>query len=92
VSLPRAEYEAQVERNARTERDARRALRWSLLRTCLELVLSIAFGFSFIAWSAHTHDPELGLQLFHIGQLAWIAGVMITLLVAYRRGERRGDW
>lgn len=92
MSLARPEYEAQVARNALSERAARRATRWSLVRTAVELLASIAFGFSFIAFSAHTRDPVLGRQLFHIGQLAWVAAVTTTLLVAYRRGERRGDW
>jgi hypothetical protein len=92
VSLPRPGYEEQIARNARAERDAGRDRMLSLLRSALELVLSVAVGFGIMAWSIHTTDEVLGRQLFRLGQLAWIAGVVTTLLVAYRRGERRGDW
>jgi hypothetical protein len=92
VSLPRPEYEAQIARNLQADRDAGRDRMLSLLRSALELVLSVAVGFGIMAFSVHTQDEVLGRQLFRIGQLAWIAGVVTTLLAAYRRGERRGDW
>lgn len=92
MSLPRPGYEEQIARNARTEGDAGRDRMLSLLRSALELLLSVAVGFGVMGYSVHTRDEVLGRQLFQVGQLAWIAGVVTTLLVAYRRGEKRGDW
>jgi hypothetical protein len=92
MGLEREGYDEQIERNAAAERVARRD-RWrSLGRSLVELLLSIAVGFALIGYSAHTRDEALGRTLFDVGRLAWIAGVLVTLLAAYRRGERRGDW
>lgn len=92
MSTPRVGYQEQIERNRLSERAARRDRWLSMGRTLVELVLAVAVGFGFIAFSAHTRDEELGHMLFRVGQLAWIAGVLFALLAAYRRGERRGDW
>jgi hypothetical protein len=45
-----------------------------------------------IAWSAHTTDEVLGHAAFWGGLGLGNSGIIYTLLAAYRRGEKRGDW
>lgn len=49
-------------------------------------------GVFLIAWSAHTTDQTLGNAAFWGGLGIGNAGIIFTLLAAYRRGEKRGDW
>ena len=49
-------------------------------------------GTFLIAWSAHTTDETLGNMAFWGGLGLGNAGIIYTLLAAYRRGEKRGDW
>ena len=51
-----------------------------------------AVGVFLIAWSAHTTDATLGWAAFWGGLGVGNAGIIFTLLAAYRRGEKRGDW
>ena len=51
-----------------------------------------AVGLGLIAWSVHTTDDVLGHAAFYAGIGLGNAGIIYTLLAAYRRGERRGDW
>ena len=57
--------------------------------TCLAWAL---VGVACIAWSAHTSDLFSGRVAFFAGVGLGNGGVIFTLLAAYRRGERRGDW
>ncbi|HET7553679.1 MAG TPA: hypothetical protein VFK04_20465 [Gemmatimonadaceae bacterium] len=49
-------------------------------------------GLACIAWSLHTTVLWLGKTAFWGGIAIGNAGILFTLLGAYRRGERRGDW
>ncbi len=51
-----------------------------------------AVGIFLIAWSAHTTDLALGEAAFWGGLGLGNDGIIFTLLAAYRRGEKRGDW
>lgn len=92
MSLPRPEYEEQIARHLDTERQARRDYWRDMLRMVLQLTFWVAAGLLLIGWSLHTRDAALGAVLFLAGQTVWLSGVLFTLLAAYRRGERRGDW
>jgi len=49
-------------------------------------------GIFLIAWSAHTTDLAMGEAAFWAGLGVGNTGIIFTLLAAYRRGEKRGDW
>ena len=49
-------------------------------------------GIACIAWSAQTSSLFYGRLAFYTGVGLGNAGVIFTLLGAYRRGEKRGDW
>lgn len=72
----------------RADRDRTRDLVFSGMRC---LAWSFA-GVASILWSAHTADPIAGRVAFWSGVLVGNTGIAYTLLQAYRRGEKRGDW
>jgi hypothetical protein len=78
---------AEVERTD-AERDRRRDLTLSAL-ACLGWS---ALGIFCILWSAHTTSYTYGSIAFFSGVGVGNAGIIFTLLGAYRRGEKRGDW
>jgi hypothetical protein len=49
-------------------------------------------GLFLIAWAVHTTDETLGRAAFYVGIGVGNVGIIYTLLAAYRRGEKRGDW
>ncbi len=51
-----------------------------------------SFGVVSVLWSAHTTSMTYGRIAFFGGLGAGNAGIIFTLLGAYRRGEKRGDW
>ncbi|HEU4642544.1 MAG TPA: hypothetical protein VFS44_08825 [Gemmatimonadaceae bacterium] len=72
---------------AAAERDRRR----DLARTALECFGWAAAGILAILWSVHTTDPTAGRVAFYGGMGLGNGGILLSLLAAYRRGERRGD-
>lgn len=92
MPLPRPLREEMAASRARerevAERDKQRALGWA----ALQCVGWAALGVFLILWSAHTTDMTYGRVAFYGGIGAGNGGVLFTLLAAYRRGERRGDW
>jgi O-antigen/teichoic acid export membrane protein len=77
-----------AEENERAGRDKARAL----VRTALACVAWVAAGLFCLMWSAHTTDVKAGWIAVWFGLLIGNGGVVFTLLRAYLRGERRGDW
>ncbi|HJU90665.1 MAG TPA: hypothetical protein VJ672_14840 [Gemmatimonadaceae bacterium] len=49
-------------------------------------------GIALILWSAHTRDSIYGWIAFFAGLGIGNGGILFTLMGAYRRGEKRGDW
>lgn len=72
--------------------DAKRDKLWDYVVTALTCVVWCGIGVFLIAWSAHTTDTVLGYAAFWGGLGIGNAGIIFTLLAAYRRGEKRGDW
>ena len=85
-------YEEIQKRGVRERQEANRETRRDLAFTALVCVAWSLGGIACIAWSAHTTDLLAGRLAFYTGLGAGNAGVIFTLLGAYRRGERRGDW
>ena len=92
MPLPRHILE---EMQVRRARDAERAdgdRRRAMVLTALLCIGWCALGLFLIGWSFHTTDTLLGELAFSAGVGIGNGGVLFTLLEAYRRGERRGDW
>ena len=49
-------------------------------------------GIALILWSAHTLNSIYGWIAFFAGLGIGNGGILFTLIGAYRRGEKRGDW
>lgn len=75
---------------------ARRAARRDTLRDLLRAMGHIAFwvvcGLVLFAWAFHVTDRATGMIFWWAAHAVWIAGVAFSVLAAYRRGEKRGDW
>ncbi len=92
MALERPYEQEQVERNALLDREARRDYWRDIVRTMLHLAFWVSVGLAFLGMALHTHDVVLGRILWLAGQTLWLGGVLFSLLAAYRRGNRRGDW
>jgi hypothetical protein len=68
------------------------ARRTDLLATAGACIGFVAIGALCVMWSFHTNEYALGRAAFFAGIGIANGGVIFTLLAAYRRGERRGDW
>ena len=62
------------------------------VRTGLECVGWCVLGLGLIGWAIHTTDQQLGQAAFWTGLGVGNGGWLFSVLGAYRRGERRGDW
>jgi hypothetical protein len=51
-----------------------------------------ALGLFCIGWGLHTTDAVWGRAALYVGAGLGNGGWIFTVLAAYRRGERRGDW
>jgi uncharacterized membrane protein YcjF (UPF0283 family) len=77
-----------LEEHREAERDKRR----DYVRTALACWAWCLFGVALIAWSFHSTNEDLARAAFWGGLGIGNAGMIFTLLSAYRRGEDRGDW
>ena len=81
ISRHRGEHEG-------AERDRRR----DFVRTALICWGWSLLGLAMLGYSMHTSDETVGRLFFWGGLGVGNAGMIFTLLGAYRRGEARGDW
>jgi hypothetical protein len=81
--------EMSLKRAAEAERANRDTVR-SLVLTALSCVGWCAVGLLFLMWSAHTTDVGYGRIAFFGGLVVGNGGILVTLIVAYARAERRG--
>lgn len=84
--------EEMARRRAEEKVEADRLTRRDLALTALRCLAWAAGGLYLVAWSVHTTDQALGRAAFWAGLGGGNAGIIFSLLAAYRRGERRGDW
>lgn len=92
MPIPADVAEELERRRAAEEREARRETRRDLTRTALACLGWAALGIASILASARTTSMWVGRAAFYGGIGIGNAGILFTLLAAYRRGERRGDW
>jgi hypothetical protein len=74
------------------EIEAERARRRELGLAALWCVVWSLLGLFLLGWSFHTSDDRYARPAFYGGIIVGNAGIIFTLLRAYRRGEQRGDW
>ncbi len=83
--------EMQSQREAEHEA-AERDRRWSLIRSGLMCLVWAFLGLVCYAFAFHTTDATMA-EIYQWGAyLITYGGVSFTLLRAYRKGEKRGDW
>lgn len=84
--------ESLAEKRREEHVQANRDKLWDYVRTALMCCAWCALGVFLLAWSAHTTDQAMGEAAFWGGLGVGNTGIIFTLLAAYRRGEKRGDW
>jgi hypothetical protein len=89
---PRHILEEQARQRAAEYDAAQRDTLWDHVRTALTCVFWAMLGIFLIGWSLNTTDLALGKAAFAAGIGIGNGGIIFTLLAAYRRGEKRGDW
>ncbi|HSQ30395.1 MAG TPA: hypothetical protein VLN49_11130 [Gemmatimonadaceae bacterium] len=88
--------QAELERIARerleAERQVSRVYRRELLRVCLECLGSSFLGVFCMGFALHTNDAGYGAIAWWGGMVVGYSGIALSLISAYIRGDRRGDW
>jgi hypothetical protein len=84
--------EEMAARRAQEAVEARRDTLRDLALTALQCFLWSFAGIALIGWALHTTDVGYGRMAFWAGVAVGNGGIIFTLLAAYRRGEKRGDW
>jgi hypothetical protein len=92
MPLPAGLLETMAGKSRAAESRARWDTRRDVLLTALLCLLFSAAGIALIGAALHTTDRWAGRALFWGGLALGNCGIIFTLLAAYRRGERRGDW
>ena len=92
MPMPQEYRDALIEKQARSEREARRDTRREMLRALLLIAFWVACGLALIGMALHVTDRTIGMAFWWGGHIVWIGGVASAILDAYRRGEERGDW
>ncbi len=84
--------EQRAEQMRISERETRRRSRRELVGTAAICVAWTLLAYLFFAFSFHTNDEKTGWVLYWTGMSIGAAGNLVTLYLAYRRGQERGDW
>ena len=92
MPLPRELLKEMAERNRTAAEQADREKVRDYVLTALLCLFWSGLGVFLILWSAHTTNTTFGRIAFFGGIGIGNGGILFTLLAAYRRGEKRGDW
>lgn len=92
MSTSRELLDAIAARDEAAQVEANRDRRRDLGLTALVCLGWSALGIACILWSGHTTNYTYGTMAFYSGLGVGNGGIIFTLLGAYRRGEKRGDW
>ena len=92
MPLPKELLEQMAAHRAAEATEASRDKVHDLILTALQCMSWGALGILCILWSAHTTNLTFGKIAFFGGIAVGNGGIIFTLLAAYRRGEKRGDW
>ena len=88
----RALREEIATRHRAENEEARRETRRDLVMASLQATAWVALGLFLVAFAVHTTSEAYGRIAFYAGIAIGNGGWIFTMLAAYRRGERRGDW
>jgi hypothetical protein len=92
MPIPRRYYEELQAKRDAEHREAERDKGRALLLTGILCVMWCLLGLVAFGFALHTTDPTIGEIFRWTAYIVTYAGISVTLGVAYRRGERRGDW
>lgn len=92
MPIPRDLMDEMIAKRAAEAVQAHRDKVRDLVRTALACLGWSLLGVGMILWSAHTTNFALGKAAFYGGIGIGFSGIIFSLLGAYRRGEKRGDW
>lgn len=92
MPLPKALLQELERKRAEETHVARGDTRRDLTLTALACVASAIAGLALMAVAFHTTSYAIGQVFFVGGQLVGYTGIVVSLVRAYLRGERRGDW
>ena len=92
MPLPPEYQELLVKRRTEEEKAAKHETRVELAKTFGYIALWTVIGLAFIGLSWHVTDVGYGWIFWWSGALFWVAGVWVTVMAAYQRGVKRGDW
>ena len=92
MPLPGELLEQMAAKARAAESRARWDTRLDLFITSLVCMSFAGAGIGLIGFAIHTTDAWVGRACFWGGLGLGNSGIIFTLLAAYRRGERRGDW
>jgi hypothetical protein len=87
-----AEYERIGGERDAASRETDRLYRWELVRVCAVMFGWMVLGIVIAGFGFRAHDHETGMIYIYAGMVINSAGVLWTIVRAYRRGEERGDW
>ena len=85
-------YQEQIEKHEQAHKAAKSDTFRDLLLTCGHLLFWVVCGLTLLGFALLSTDGSWGAIFWKAGHTVWIAGVLFSLLAAYRRGEKRGDW
>ena len=85
-------YRELIAKHEAAHKEAKSDTLRDLLMTCGHLAFWVLCGLALLGMALHSTDPSWAGIFWKAGHLVWIAGVLFSLLAAYRRGEKRGDW
>ena len=83
----------QMAARSRDEHEEAEREKWrDLASSALQAMGWAATGIALIAWALHSTSETYGRIAFYSGVAIGNGGWIFTMLAAYRRGEKRGDW
>ncbi len=92
MPLPKALQQEMERKRADEARIAERDTRRDVARTALLCASWSVAGCALMGFAFHTTSEAIGRVFFLGGQFVGYTGIVVTLVRAYWRGVRRGDW
>lgn len=92
MPLPKTLLEEMQRKRDAEAHQATRDTRLDHVRTALACVVWSFVGCALLGVAFHTGSESIGRVFFIGGQFVGYTGIVVTLIRAYLRGERRGDW
>lgn len=85
-------YKELVHSHEEAERLAQKDTRREWMRVLVQIFIWTSLGLFGIGLAFHAYDEGRGWVYWWAGAFVWVGGWCVTMLTAYLRGVRRGDW